>query len=321
VRATSPTDLKTLRLFDDGELVKELPLEGRQSSSRITFENGLKGRWLTVVAEDTKGFFSTPLSIQSPAAASTDRVLHAVLVGIDAYNQPEMKLNFASSDAGRLAGALQSQRGKYFAQVQVTQLLDRNAGANAILTALESAVSSAKPGDIVFFSFAGHGIKGAAGLFYLAPSGFDANDSDNTGLAWSRVAGILSKSKARVVVVLDACHSGSADIEKIGSNDQAVSDLLGGHRAPILVFAASKGRQFSLEDPPGKPPRWGGGVFTFALVRSLTDDRALTDSNANGALEISELYRAVKSRVVSETNGEQTPWLVRQDLIGDFALF
>jgi hypothetical protein len=29
----------------------------------------------------------------------------------------------------------------------------------------------------------------------------------------------------------------------------------------------------------------------------------------------------VKSRVVAETRGEQTPWLVRHDLIGDFTLF
>jgi hypothetical protein len=38
-------------------------------------------------------------------------------------------------------------------------------------------------------------------------------------------------------------------------------------------------------------------------------------------IETSELYYALKSLVVRETGGEQTPWLVRQDLLGDFALF
>ena len=251
----------------------------------------------------------------------SDKVLHAVLVGINSYGQPKLKLNFAASDARRLADALQSERGKYFAEVEVTPLLNNKASSNAILTALQNALIRAKPGDLVLFSFAGHGIQGANGRFYLAPSGFDANDPDNTGLAWARVGQRShSRSKTRVLVALDACHSGSADIESIGSNDQAVSELLSGHHEPIVVFAASKGRQFSQEDPPGKPPRWGGGVFTNAIVRSLTNDRTLTDSNANGALEVSELYRAVKSFVVKETSGEQTPWLVRHDLIGDFAL-
>ncbi len=84
----------------------------------------------------------------------------------------------------------------------------------------------------------------------------------------------------------------------------------------MLVLSASKGRQLSLEDK-----KWGGGVFTYALTRVLTEDRAAADANGNGALEISELYGAVKSMVVQETGGEQTPWLVRQDLAGDFALF
>ena len=64
VRATSPTGLKSLRLFDDGELVKELPLDGRQASSSVVFQKGLKGRWLTVIAEDENGLFSAAVSAQ-----------------------------------------------------------------------------------------------------------------------------------------------------------------------------------------------------------------------------------------------------------------
>jgi len=36
---------------------------------------------------------------------------------------------------------------------------------------------------------------------------------------------------------------------------------------------------------------------------------------------VSELYRALRSIVTSQTQGQQTPWLLRQDLIGGFALF
>ena len=40
-----------------------------------------------------------------------------------------------------------------------------------------------------------------------------------------------------------------------------------------------------------------------------------------GVIEVSELYRALRSIVARETQGQQTPWLARQDLIGDFAVF
>jgi hypothetical protein len=36
---------------------------------------------------------------------------------------------------------------------------------------------------------------------------------------------------------------------------------------------------------------------------------------------VSELYRSVKDRVSTLRLGEQTPWLSRNQMIGDFALF
>jgi hypothetical protein len=47
--------------------------------------------------------------------------------------------------------------------------------------------------------------------------------------------------KARVVLLIDACHSGSIGAQL---NDGAVADLLQGSGRPLLVFAAAKGRQF-----------------------------------------------------------------------------
>ena len=84
----------------------------------------------------------------------------------------------------------------------------------------------------------------------------------------------------------------------------------------MLVFAASKGRQLSEESP-----RWGGGLFTHAIIEALERNRAAHDLDGNGVIEVSELYLALKSIVVRESKGAQTPWLVRRDLIGNFALF
>jgi uncharacterized caspase-like protein len=165
------------------------------------------------------------------------------------------------------------------------------------------------------FSFAGHGVKGNDERYYLAPFGYRSDDPRGSGLSWTQVSSILGRAKARVVVILAACHSGLSSAGGLG-NDDAVASPLTGTRAPMRVLAASKGWQFSYEDP-----KWGGGAFTHALVEVLNNNWQSADLNGNGVIEVSELYRALRSIVTSKMQGQQTPWLARHDLIGDFALF
>jgi hypothetical protein len=138
-------------------------------------------------------------------------------------------------------------------------------------------------------------------------------------MSWGDLAEALSKVKARVVLFVDACHSGSIGSE-LTTNDGAVADLVQALARPIVVFAAAKGRQYSFESRSIK-----GGYFTHFLSRILTTDRARYDLNHDGIIEISELYLALKGevsrRVWRDQNGRQTPWLVRRDMIGDFGLF
>ncbi|MGB0085868.1 MAG: caspase family protein [Rhodomicrobiaceae bacterium] len=159
-------------------------------------------------------------------------------------------------------------------------------------------------------------MQGNDGRYYLTPSGFRLANVAGTGLAWSKLADVLGRSKARVIVILDACHSGLSGSEGLATNDEAVKELLSGARAPMLVLAASKGRQVSFEDS-----KWSGGVFTYALSEILQRGASTYDLDRNGTIELSELYRGLREIVTRETKGQQTPWLARQDLIGDFALF
>jgi len=250
-----------------------------------------------------------------PGQGSPGR-LHGVLVGVDTYAEERLKLTYAKSDARRLANALKASIGRYYGAETLQLLLDGEATPSAIAAALEKVVATAQPHDTIVFSFAGHGVKGDDGHYYLTPAGYNSDDPKGTVLSWTQIASILGRAKARVVVILDSCHSGLSGAEGLGTNDDAVASLLTGARAPMLVLAASKGRQFSYEDP-----KWGGGAFTHALVEVLQRNWRSADLNANGVIEVSELYRALRSMVASETQGNQTPWLARQDLIGDFALF
>jgi hypothetical protein len=317
VQARSGEGLARLRLYEDGLLIGDRSMSGSQFAGEIALPPTGNARWVTAQATDKGGLVSAPQMLPlKPAPGGSPARLHGVLVGVDTYAEERLKLTYAKSDARRLANALKASIGRYYGAENLQLLLDGEATPSAIAAALEKVVATADPRDTIVFSFAGHGVKGDDDHYYLTPAGYNSDYPKGTGLSWTQIASILGRAKARVVVILDSCHSGLSGAEGLGTNDDAVASLLTGARAPMLVLAASKGRQFSYEDP-----KWGGGAFTHALVEVLQRNWRSADLNGNGVIEVSELYRALRSMVASETQGNQTPWLARQDLIGDFALF
>jgi len=181
------------------------------------------------------------------------------------------------------------------------------------LETLEALVTSARPGDTIVFAFAGHGVADRDGQLRLASQDATIDTLAASSVGWDEIAAILSRAPTRVVVLLDACHAGNANFDRLTKNDAVVKALLAGVRSPVLIFAASKGRELSRE-------RDGSGVFTRAFVNALSG-QSPADQNSDGLLDVSELYSAVKRDVVAATGGQQTPWLARGDLLGDFPLF
>ena len=314
-RAHARGGLERLRFYFDGLLVKDKPLTGNLYEGFVSLPRSAHARWLTALVADRKGVISAARSLRLKPKAPGSNTLRAVLVGVDKYASPGIiDLTYAKSDAKRLAAALDKRKKIYYAEQSVEQLADGEATAASIAAALERAVAAAAPEDTILFFFAGHGVQGDDGRYYLASHDLQRDSIERTGLPWSQIAGILTKTKARAVVILNSCHSGLSGAEGLATNDDAVKGLLSGSHAPVLVLAASKGRELSFE---GK--KWQGGVFTYALTKVL-----LNADRRDGALQpldVSALYQGLREVLAKETNGQQTPWLARQDLIGDFALF
>jgi uncharacterized caspase-like protein len=156
--------------------------------------------------------------------------------------------------------------------------------------------------DTFVLFVAGHGVREAStGQFYLVTRNTQRDKLAETAVSRNRIAEILEVGKARVSVIIDACQSGA---DRNGTNDDAVGALLG-RKTAITVLAAAKGRQSSLEVGEG-------GIFTTALV--------MTDSNHNGTIELAELYGAVKRQVMGASDGEQTPRIARNQMVGRFPI-
>ena len=236
-------------------------------------------------------------------------------VGINTYaSEGFAPLTAAVGDAHAISAMLGKGNRLLFSAYDIRPpLVDAAATPDAIRANLDALVAAARPGDTIVFSFAGHGVTDRDGQLRLATQAATFDTLATASVGWNEIAAILSRAPTRVVILLDACHAGDANFDRLTKNDSVVKALLSGVRAPILIFAASKGRELSRE-------RDGSGVFTRALVSALSGQLAV-DLNNDGLIDASELYTLIKRDVRAATGGQQTPWLARGDLLGDFPLF
>lgn len=310
--------LKEIRLYQDGVLTDTFPVSANGQPVAISARRLPGARWVSLVVADADDLVSLPIGRDIGADASLPKT-HLLAIGINAYEDEQLPtLSLAKADANSLTAALKAADGKSIAMDAGSTVLLTNAEASksAIIDAARRVVASTGPGDNTVVSFAGHGLQGRDGRFYLGLSATRVTDVEGTALAWDDLAAVLSTAKGRVTVLLDACHSGTAGTGLLAGNDEAVDTIRKVIPSGLTVLSASKGRELSAEIPS-----LGGGVFTYALTRAIAGDRTAADLNGNGRIEVSELYRYVKDEVGAIRKGEQTPWLARNQMIGDFALF
>ena len=303
--------------FVDGTPFEEIALSGRSAEldRPVAIPEGV--HWVTAVAYNDLGFSGIPKSAmaRADAAAGPKGKLFYVGVAADRYtNFPDRNLNYAKRDMRLIADTVSARSGGQYAGAETKELADEQANPAAILAALEDAVAVTGAGDTLLVSFAGHGTKDARDRFFFLTSQTAKDDIAGTALAWEDVAAVLSRSKARVIVLLDACHSGVASQEAVVPNDDYAATLTRSGKAGMVVLAASKGRQFSEErdDLAG-----GHGLFSYAVARALSEDRITADRNGDGVVEIGEFYAYVKRTVAQMSGGAQTPWLSRDEIIGE----
>jgi hypothetical protein len=321
VIVTAERGLAAVRIYLDGRLVQQLGVNGSRAEIPIHLPDPGGGRWISAVAVDTQGLVSQPSAVQMPGKPQARGTLRAVVIGVDAYEDPGLpRLAFAKSDAQRFVRALGASRGKSVQRVQVTSLLDAEVTPERVLAAVREAAQATTPDDMLVIFYAGHGLDGRAGgqsdagLVLTTPKTRMA-ELKSTALPWTALADV-SDARGTIVVVLDACHAGIAGSDAFATNDDAVSALITRAGAPMVVLAGSKGRQLSHETAQA-----GGGLFTEAIAKAISEARATHDRDRSGLIDLGELYTAVKARVFEATKGRQTPWLARNALVGEMALF
>src|SRR5262249_46219470 len=115
----------------------------------------------------------------------------------------------------------------------------------------------------------------------------------------------------KVVVFLDTCHSGNIMGQRRGAMDiTGVINELNSAQNGAVVFAASTGNQYSLENPA-----WGNGAFSKAVIEGLNGK---ADERRTGRITVTMLDLYVAERVKELTRGQQTPTTTKPHSVPDF---
>ncbi len=352
--ARSQGRVDALRVFVNGRAVIDRAVCAPLSSVDLDVPLLPGQNRVSVVGYDAAGFAGTPAQrdVVSTDTQAPRPALWAVSVGVSRYPKlsPAQQLDFATADARSITAALAAQAGpgKSFAAFHEVTLLDRAATIDGVEHALEG-LAAMGPDDLAVVFFAGHGVQlpgDAPGaprrmVFLTSDAALSTASARENGVGWDRIEGALGKARGRVLMLLDACHSGHVSTELIAPNEALAQRLAGGGRAGVLVFTASRGAELSYEvpasgkatggsrglelawdgkaPPSGRAPAGGGhGLFTGAVLEAFTG--GAPDRDRSGAVEVSELIDFVTERVRAASNGKQTPWVARREMFGDFVV-
>jgi uncharacterized caspase-like protein len=235
--------------------------------------------------------------------------LHLLAIGVSNYQQETvdwLRLHYADRDASDLASAIRETQGALY-KVEPQTLLNQDANKKGILQALATIarhMASGNGNDLAVIHFSGHGAMIGSKL-YLLPYEADVRDEASikaTGLSADELRDelVAIARNGRVLVLLDACHSGATTMDgaRVAINSDALRTMLAG--ANVTVLTSSSGTETSLEDD-----KWGHGAFTRALLDAFDD--STIDPRRNGLISSTALATYLKQHVRAMTGGRQTP--------------
>jgi hypothetical protein len=264
-------------------------LAGRESSLQIASVNAAPSQSISspgaASGSESKSNFNTDsisISNSSPnanrdsdtssnSAASNAPIEDkwAFVVGVSKFAKPSINLKYPAKDAKDLSNYLINEAN--FAPDHVKLLVDEQATKERVLAELGDKwlPRLAHPNDLVLIFISTHGSPSQAdleGLNYLVMHNTDPDSLYATGLPLSDLAAAIKQRvhSNRVVLIIDACHSGAADTAKgltrVGNIDSAALSQGTGQ----LIICSSMPNQVSWESK-----RYQNGVFTHQLIEAL----------------------------------------------------
>ncbi len=332
---TSSKGIASVRVTLNGQEVGKLEERTAQKSVAVSAPVTLRpgANAITLTATETDGavqqeirtvIYDAPkVAAVPPATAPPPKVVRnqwAVIIGVGKYEASSIPgLQYTVTDAEAIYQTLTTAGGfKKEHVLLLTDKTERKPTLRNIKWALGTFLGrSAQRDDTVVIYFAGHGapevdtrgIERDGLAKYLIPNDADPDDLYSTALPMDELQTIFGRIEAeRVVVLLDACYSGSAGGRTFAAKKTragAVDDLF------LERLTRSKGRAIITASRPSEVsielPELGHGIFTYYAVRGL---KGAADLNRDGIVTLQELYEYLEQQVTQKARsvgGNQHP--------------
>lgn len=245
---------------------------------------------------------------------------HALVIGISAYPATIGLLPDACKhDAEDLAQLLISPACGYSA-ANVTKLIDGEATLKNIRAGLSQLVVASREEDSVLIFFSGHGALMPSGsdTSALIPVDCDSSDPRSSVLLESELSSALNGIKAqKLLVMLDACHSGAAASLKasgegllFGYEEKSLSRVASG--IGRVVIASSRSSEYSIVFNGQR-----NSVFTTHALDGL---RGKAFSRNDGLIRVFDLFNYISEQVRRSVPGDQHPIFKATALEDNFPL-
>jgi len=277
--------------------VQVTDLAGLSSSQSVTLERNVNLATASISFDELN-------PIAKPAKRNNNAL--ALIIGVSDYRNTPAKAIFADSDAMVFRDYASEKLG--IPDNRIKTLVNDGADEREMLLAVQTWLSRSvkqEQTDVYVF-FAGHGLASDDGQnMYLLPYDGSPELLDDTAILRDRLFNDIAKANPRsVTVFLDTCYSGS----------NRGSEMLIADARPILlkakdtsvpegftVFTAAAGDETAKSLEEAKH-----GLFSYFLMKGMEGD---ADTNGDKQITAGELHTYVKSNVVQQSSGTQTPEL------------
>jgi WD40 repeat protein len=243
--------------------------------------------------------------------------LYVVSVGVSNFKKKSYNLDYAHADAESMSALFKTQKGLLYKDVQVKELTNEQATRANILDAFYWLEKNVTHKDVAILFIASHGFN-EKGKFYILPHDGDPERLRSTAVNWADFQDVLGNLPSKVMLFLDACHSGALgeNLAKTRgakvNNTEAIREITSAEHG-VVVMSASTGNESSLERPD-----WKHGAFTYALLKAMKQKKA--DFNNDGIVYLRELDFFVADEVKNLTKGKQHPTTLKPSTISRMPL-
>jgi WD40 repeat protein len=302
--------VQELRLLFDGRALAGVKAkQSRPDQAEWTIEELPGGQHeLKVLARcaDVSGA-SEPVPVTAPLPEKDKPLLYRVCVGINDYDQKELKLGSARQDAEAVFAALKAcctGKGNHFREAKGKTLPDKSATRQAVLDALQDArKAGVKAGDLLVVFFAGHGVV-QKGEFYLLTREADTDRPlAGKSLSGEDLQKAFSELSCSVLLLMDACHSAAGvPMLRLKPATDDLTRSLTDDQAAVTVLAAAMGHETAGEQKEH-------GLFTQALLDGLKAGKGVPFDPDDHQMYVHHLYSHVFAKVRTASAGRQHPFL------------